>query len=175
MNRFRFPIAVGVTSLALVLILVGIGGLVVGKALANSPFMSAAAFGPGSWGAGGPHGGDRAGWQLPPELAGLGDIPASDRFSHFRNVQVQLTDKDNKPLNMTVVPGTAAAISATSLTVTGNDGTSHTFSLDAKTAMHGTVKQNDNVAAVTINNSSVATAVMVVNGNGFGPRGPFGH
>ena len=39
MRRFRFPIAVAVTSLGLVLVLIGLGGLVVRNALASgSPF-----------------------------------------------------------------------------------------------------------------------------------------
>src|SRR5438132_10055705 len=112
MQRFRFPLSVAATSLALVLILVGIGGLVVNNALANGPFGSG---GPGSWTAG------HAGWQtngLPPELAGLTDIPAGERFAHFRGVRVQLTDKDNKPLMVDIVPGTATAVSHTSLTLT---------------------------------------------------------
>ena len=38
MERFRFPLLVAVTSLALVVALVGVGGLLVNNALANGPF-----------------------------------------------------------------------------------------------------------------------------------------
>jgi hypothetical protein len=190
MNRFRFPITVAVTSLALVAIIVGAGGLLIGNALANSPFMSAAAFTRGAWSgpwAGPPWAAGHVEWQLPPQLAGLADVPAGERFSHFRGVQVQLTDKDNKPLNVEVVPGTATAVTQSSLSMTANDGGSRTFTLDDKTAIHGagfgqatqgatpTIKQNDHVIVVTLNNSSTATAVMLVSANGFGPHGPFGN
>ena len=54
MQRFRFPIAVTVTSLALVAMLVGAGGLLVGNALAIGPFSGG---GSGPWAAG------HEGWQ----------------------------------------------------------------------------------------------------------------
>lgn len=129
MQRYRFAIAVGLTSLALVVALVGVGGVLVGNALA---------FGPGAWLAGG--GGGRDGWQpnaLPPELAGLVDVPAGERFAHFQGVRVQLTDKDNKPLTVEVTPGTVTSVTATSLTLAANDGTSHTYTLDDKTVVRG--------------------------------------
>jgi hypothetical protein len=181
MERFRFPLAVAVTSLALILTLIGVGGLLVNNALANGPFGG----GPGApWAAG--HGG----WQtnaLPPELAGLTDIPAGERFAHFRGVRVQLTDKDNKPLTVDVLPGTATAVSQTSLTVAANDGSTHTFTLDDKTVIHAksgahdstqqaarALSQNDKVIVATLNSSTTATAVVAVNPDGFGPHGPFG-
>jgi hypothetical protein len=100
---------------------------------------------------------------------------------------VQLTDKDNRPVNVDVTPGTATAVSTSSLSVTTNSGASRTFSLDDKTAIHGAahgqsnqtgpqaVKQNDHVVVVTLNGSATATAVIVANADGFGPRGPLGH
>ena len=63
-------------------------------------------------------------------------MPAGERFSHFRGVQVRLTDKDNKPLNVEVVPGTATAVTQSSLTMIANDGASGTFTLDDTTAIH---------------------------------------
>ena len=105
MQRYRFPIAVATTALALVLIAIGVGGLVVNNALASSPI---GAFAGGPWHAGGPRGG---GWNhdaIPSEIAGLADVPADQRFSHFRGARVQLTDKNNQPLNVEVTPGTAA-------------------------------------------------------------------
>src|SRR5690242_13801607 len=100
MPRFRFPIAVGLTSLALVLILIGVGGLLVGNALASSPVGAALGHGGPPWTWAGKHGA----WQgrdLPPELKSLADVPADQRFAHFRGVQVQLTDKSGQPLTVT--------------------------------------------------------------------------
>ena len=163
MQRFRFPLSVAVTLVALVAIVIGAGGLLVGNALAFSPFSG------------------HDGWQntnLPPELAGLASVPAADRFAHFRGVRVQLTDKDNNPLTVDVTPGTATMVSPTSLTIAGNDGATHTFALDDKTIVRGkatTIGQHDKVVVATLNNSTTATAVVAFNPAGFGPRGPFGH
>jgi len=174
MNRFRFPLAVAMTSLALVLIAIGVGGLLVNNALANSPLAAAAPWTNGPWSG-------HAGWQaktLPPELAGLTDIPAAERFQHFRGVHVQLTDKDNKPLAADILPGTVTSVSPTSLTITANDGSTHTFSLDDKTVTHTksggqtAPNQNDKVIVATLNGSSTATAVIAFNPDGFGPHGP---
>jgi len=178
MKNFRFPIAVAVTSLALVAALIGAGGLLVSNALAFGPFAAA---GPGHWSGG------ADGWQgskLPPELSGLTNVPAGERFSHFRGVRVQLTDKDNKPLTVEVTPGTATTVSSTSLTIAGNDGSTHTYTLDDKTIIRGksdtrgttpTLHQNDQLVVATLNNSTTATAVMAVDPSGFGPHGPFRH
>jgi hypothetical protein len=190
MNRYRFPIAVAATSLALVAILIGAGGLLVSRALADSPLGSVLAAGT-PWSSGGwgerPWAGHDAASQLPPQLAGLADVPAADRFSHFRGVQVQLTDKANQPLTADLTPGTATSSSSSSLTVAANDGSSHTYTLDASTIIHGrpagpnsqssppSIGQNDKVVVVTLNKSTTATAVMVLGQDGFGPRGPFGH
>jgi hypothetical protein len=159
MQRFRFPLAVAVTSIVLVVGVFGVAGLLVGNALASGPWTG--------W-----H--DGHDFQLPPQLAGLRDVPAGERFSHFRGVQVSLTDKDNKPLNVTVTPGTATATSPTSLTIAGNDGSTRTFSLNDQTAIRGksAIAPNDHVVVVTLDNSTTATAVMA---GDFGPRGPFGH
>jgi hypothetical protein len=110
MTQFRSPL---VAALAIVLIAIGVGALIVRPTFA-SPF----GFGP-DW-AGGWHGGawDRS--AIPPEFAGLADVPAGERFSHFRGVQVSLTDKDNKPLTVQVTPGTATTASPTSVTPVKN-------------------------------------------------------
>ena len=187
MQRFRFPLAVAATSLALVLVLVGVGGLLVSNALAIGPFSGS---GPGAW-SGAPWAAGHAGWQangLPPELAGLTDVPAEDRFAHFRGVRVQLTDMDNKPLTMDVTPGTATTVNPTSLTITANDGSTHTYTLDDKTIVRGksaardaspgatsTIAPNDNAIVATLNSGTVATAVVALSPEGFGPRGPWGH
>src|ERR1700687_3031347 len=102
MQRYRFPLSVAVTSLAVVLVLIGVGGLLVNNALANGPF--------GGGGPGAPWAVGHAGWlpkTLAPELAGLTEIPAGERFPHRRGARVQLPDKDNKPLTVDVLPGTA--------------------------------------------------------------------
>jgi hypothetical protein len=159
MNKFAFPVSVAVTAVAIVLIAVGVGGLVAGRAFAS---------------------GTGAPWQhsgaMPQELAGLVDVPAAERFAHFKGVQVQLTDKDNKPLRVDVTPGTVTSISSSSLTLSGNDGASHTFTLTDKTVTHGkSAAQNEQVVVATVNGSTTATAVIAVNGEGWGRRDPSGH
>src|SRR3954453_7937524 len=129
MQRFRFPIAVAVTSLALVLSLVAVGGLVAGRVLASAqPF--------GGWHGGPPWAAGQAfgpGLALPPELAGLAEVPADQRFGHFKSAQVHLTDRDGRPVTIDVTPGVATAVSPTSLTITANEGTSKTVSLNEQT------------------------------------------
>src|SRR5262245_48506040 len=117
MKLFSTPRSAAVSTLAIVLIAIGLGGLFVGQTVA-----SAAPFG-GGW-----HG--DANWgrdNLPPELASLADVPEGERFAHFRGVQLSLTDKDGRPLQVNVTPGTVSAVSAASVTVNGNDGASHTY------------------------------------------------
>jgi hypothetical protein len=172
----RSPWKLALTVMGVALIAIGIGAFaarpLVGSAFANG-------LGPGGppWQAGGLHGGDA--WQgkpLPPEIAGLADVPAAERFGHFRGVQVQLTDKDNHPVRVDVTPGTVTAVSATSLTIDGNDGASHTYALDDKTMQRGqAAKQNDHVLVASLNGSPTATAVLSFDGAGFGPRGMWGH
>jgi hypothetical protein len=178
MQRFRFPIAVALTSLALVVAIFAIGGVLVRNAIASSPIGGAfwAAGMPWHDGVGGPPWarGDR-GWHagaLPPELAGLADVPAGERFSHFQGVRVQLTDKVNRPVTVEVTPGTATAASATSLTITANDGSTKTFTLDDRTILRGkeTPAANDKVVVVTLNSGANAHAVISLS-EGAGPWG----
>jgi hypothetical protein len=193
MQRFRFPIAVALTSLALVLALGVIGALTVGTALANSPLFGAAAGMVGSswgppWAGGqgwGKPGGGGHGITLPAEVQGLGTIPPAERFDHFLGVQVDLKDKDNKPLTVAATPGSVTAASATSLTLAANDGTTKSYTLNGQTIVRGkpasgdanatvTPASGDKVVVVTLNNSTTATAVMIVPADGLGPRGPRG-
>ena len=173
MQRYRFPLAVLGTSLALVAVLVAVGAFFVGNALASGfPAL-------GAW--------NGAGVQLPAELSGLKDIPADQRFGHFKGVQVNLTDKDNHPLTLTVTPGTITSVSSTSLTMAANDGGSRTFSLDSQTVVRGKpvqgnanvatapLAQGDQVVVVTLNNSTTALAAVSPGANGFHRPGPFGH
>ena len=69
-------------------------------------------------------------------------------------------------------------LSLTSLTMTANDGTTHTYAIDDKTVIHArsgaqnALNQNDKVVVATMNSSSTATAVIAFNPDGFGPHGP---
>ena len=84
MSWVRFSAAVALTSLALVAVVVAVGGFAVGNAVASNVPIAAMQAG---------FGGDFKG-QLPPQLAWLKDVPADQRFAHFKGVQVNLTDKD---------------------------------------------------------------------------------
>src|ERR671937_21195 len=100
MRRWRFPIAVAVTSLVLVVALAGTGGLLVRGALAggqrfHGPWAWAAGpWAAGPWGRGPWAGGAGAAWhggpgsQLPAELEGLHDLPPDQRFGHFVGAQI---------------------------------------------------------------------------------------
>ncbi len=182
MQRFRFPIAVALTSLGLVAALVVAGGLLVGSVLANGPWLRGAAIGP--WAGG--HG-PWAGSVMPSQLRGLHDVPAAERFDHFKGVQVNLTDKDNQPLLVTITPGTATAVSATSLTIAANDGSPRTFSLDDQTVLPGaharggaptspsSINPGEKLVVVTVNNSGSAAALLAGDFGRWGPGGPFAH
>jgi hypothetical protein len=177
MQNLRSPKALGLTALGVLLIAIGVAGLLA-RPFAGSAFASPLTGGaqPWQWMAG-PHESTWQGKSLPPQLSGLMDVPAGERFQHFRGVQVQLTDKDNQPVTVVVTPGTVTAVSATSLTINGNDGAAHTYALDDKTMEPGqAAKQNDQVVVAAIGGSSTATAVVRVDPNGSfaGPHGPWG-
>ena len=163
MQRFRFPIAVVVTSLALVVGLVIAGGVMASNVLAFGPPWA------GGWAG---HQGFGPGLTMPPELAGLSDIAPDQRFSHFKGAQVRLTERDSQPLTLEVTPGTATAVDATSLTLATNDGSTRTYSLNAQTVTHGkAAAQNDSVVVLTANGSATAQGVFVLSGEGGGPWG----
>jgi hypothetical protein len=104
-----------------------------------------------------------SGQNLPPELSGLKDIPAADRFAHFKGIRANLTDKGGKPLTVTVTPGVASSVSSSSITLNENDGVSHTYTLDAQTMTHGkALAQGEDVVVATLNNASNATAAITV-------------
>jgi hypothetical protein len=176
MRRFRFALAVLGTSLLLVLGIGAVGWYTVSSAFAAGVGPFAGPFGPHA---------------IPPELQGLEQLPPAERFKHFSGVQVTLKDKDDKPLTVNVTPGTVSAVSATSLTLAANDGSSKTYTLDDQTVIRGkpdtstpgnrpaatTLKQGDMVVVVTKNTETVAKFVMSSGTEGFGPRGgrgPFG-
>jgi hypothetical protein len=151
MSWVKFSVAVLFTSAALVVALVATGAFVVGNALASGIPAAAQARG-------------MDGRDIPPELASLKDVPAAERFAHFKGVQVSLTDKDGKPINISVTPGVASNVSATSLTMTGNDGASHTYTLNDQTMTRGhAISSGENVVVVTLDNTSTARAVFSAN------------
>jgi hypothetical protein len=160
MSWVKFSVAVVLTSAALVVAVFASGAFMVGNALANGAQMAQFRGGPGG-----------AGWTMPPELAGLKDIPADQRFAHFKGVQANLTDKDGKPIAISVTPGIATAVSATSLTINGNDGVSHTYALDAQTMTRGKpVATGEDVVVLTFNNSSTARGVFGANSSDWGHK-----
>jgi hypothetical protein len=134
---------------------------------------------------GAPWGGGPSAWsglQLPAELSGLRDIPEPERFAHFKGGQITLTDKDGQPLQIAVTPGTATAVSATSLTMDANSSGSQTFALNAQTMIPGhgedsttpSITQGDKVVVVTVNGSTTATAVWSHDLASQWHGGPFG-
>ena len=176
MQRLRFPIAVALTSLSLVAGLIVAGGVMASSALARGPWAGGGG-GPWSRAEGGtPSAAGQGPWTQSPlsaQLAGLRDVPAAERFAHFRGGQFTLTDKDNQPLVVTLTPGTATAASATSLTVAANDGSAPTFALDAQTMIPNRPTQGDRLVVVTVNGSSTAAGVWTGNFSGWGPGSHF--
>ena len=161
MKRFLIPVAGLGAALILAVGIFAAGGLAATSALASGAFMN----GGGPW-MGRADWAGHADWaaQLPPELRGLGDIPAADRFAHFKSVTVNLTDKNNQPLVVSVTPGKVTSTSSSSLSLAGNDGATHTYALDANTIEKGksAPANNDQVVVVTLNGSTTATAVVNV-------------
>ena len=156
MTRLRFPIAVLTTSLVLVGVLFLAGTFFVPRVFAGGlPW----GMGGSPWGAGGG----------PPWAHGAG---------------MPFAKLDGAPFTVAVTPGTVSAASATSLTVATNDGSSRTFTLDDKTAIHGpaargadqakNLASGEKVVVVVLDNAPVATAVLAgVDGmNGAHAGGP---
>jgi hypothetical protein len=148
MSWLKFSVAVVLTSAAVVVALFATGAFFVGNAIAQAaPAMRAHP--------------TMDSHNLPPELASLKDLPDSEKFAHFQGIQVSLTDKDGKPLHISVTPGVASNVGAGSITVAGNDGASHTYALTDQTWQRtGThVASGDNVVVVTLNDATTARAV----------------
>jgi hypothetical protein len=170
------------TSLALV---VAIGAAAVWTAPSVLALAGAGPFG-------GPFAGAFAGHALPPEFQGLEQLTPAERFTQFKGAQMNVTDKDGKPVAIQVTPGKVTEASATSLTIAANDGTTKTFALDDKTVIRGkpdlstpgnrpaavTLKQSDLVVVVAKAGEPTARFVMDGGTEGFGPaggRGPWAH
>ena len=148
MGWLKFSVAVVLTSAVLAIGMVGAGAFMVTNAVASG-IQDAAQTRVMDHG------------NIPPELAGLKNIPADQRFAHFKGVSINLTDQNGQPLTIGVVPGVVSANTGTSLTINGNDGATHTYALDNQTATHGTTASNgQDVVVVTINNSPTARAVF---------------
>jgi hypothetical protein len=183
MQRLRFPIAVALTSLGIVTLLTLTGALLVSNGLArglgaDSPFGS---HGGSPWMRGQ---GDWSGFPIPAQLSQLREVPAEERFAHFKGAQLTLTDKDGQPLVLTLTPGTVSLASATSMSVDTNDGSPRTFALDSQTLTLGHraqagsatgIAQGDQVVVLTINGSSTAAVVHAGGPGDWGRHGPFGH
>ena len=153
MSWVKFSVAVLLTSAALVVGVFATGAFMVGNALANGIADVAQVRQP-------------TGGNVPPELAGLKDIPAAQRFGHFKGAQLNLTDKDGKPIEVSVTPGVANSVSATALTITGNDGASHNYALNDQTMTHGkSIANGDDVVVVTLDNTATARAVVAIDPN----------
>lgn len=173
MSRFRFPIAVALTSLAIVAGLFLAGGLLARAAWAGGPGFGGPPWARGGDGFGRPwaHG---FGAALPPQLAGLRDVPPAERFAHFTGARVTLTDKENQPVAVDVTPGTVTAASASSLTIAANDGSTRSFAIDAQTALKRPPAQNDRVVVVSLNGASAAALVVALPADGHGGPGRHG-
>jgi hypothetical protein len=171
MRALRFALAVLGTSVALVVAIGVIGIWAAPRVLAYAGF--------------GPFGGPFADHALPPELQGLQNFSPAERFAHFTGAQMNVIDKDGKPMTIVVTPGKVSSASATGLTLTANDGSSKTFTLDDKTVVRGnpttagarpaavTPKQGDLVVVVAKGGETTARFVMDGGTEGFGP--PAGH
>ena len=155
MSWLKFSVAVVLTSAALVVALFATGAFVVGNALAQAAPVAAAEM------RNHPAMDSR---NLPPELAGLKDVPDSQKFAHFQGIQVALTDKDGNPLHISVTPGVASTVGANSITLAGNDGASRTYTLTDQTWQRGgtPIANGDKVVVVTLNDTTSARAVVDV-------------
>jgi hypothetical protein len=176
LTRFRFPIAVALTSLALVVALGAVVALLAPRAFAGGPWSRGHGFGPGI-GRGLGHG-----FELPAELHGLRDLAPGERFAHFQGAQLNLTDRDNRPVTVSVTPGTATSVSPTSVTLAANDGSTKTFALSDRTLVRGrgdrsgepapsTLAEGSQVVVVTLNHEARAHAVVAVDPHSMGWRG----
>src|SRR5215208_3166013 len=162
----RFVLAVAASTLALVLILGGLG-LVAAQTIIRPRIAEAAAMGP-------------FGGYAPAELQGLHDLPPAERFGHFLGAQLRFADANNAAHNLVVSPGTVSNVSSDKLTITTNDGQSKSFNLTSETRVHsanfrwgdlqpGQVapKIGDKVVVVTLDSSSDARAIRIGGLEGF--------
>jgi hypothetical protein len=179
----RIVLTAVASSLATVAVIVGVGAFVaytfIGPRAAEAAPM---AFGPGGFGPGAF--GPAMAENLPPEISGLHDLPADQRFSHFLNAEMRFTDTNGTAHAVRITPGTVSSISSDSLTIKPNDsgqGGTKSFKLTGDTRIHqagafwrGTspsqaqLKDGDKVVVVALD-SGEARAVMIGGPDGFRP------
>lgn len=103
-----------------------------------------------------------------PRLKELEGIPPDEMFSHMQGGTMTLTDKDGKPVTVTVTFGKVTAVdtAAPSVMVQPNAGGSPvTYTVGADTQIHGRVRElvqlkvDDKVTVVTVNGSSEARMI----------------
>ncbi len=187
---FWIGAAIAVTAIVLLAVLVTLSSpvpMVLANTLGgNGPFNGppwAQDWHGGGWGNG-------FGFTLPSELQGLASIPGDQRFSHLLGAQINLKDQNDQPLTINVIPGKVTASSATSLTIAANSGSTQSFTLNNRTMIHsragatpaptGTpqastaLPKDSNVVVVTLNSSTVATAVLTGAPGSFAWPGPGG-
>jgi hypothetical protein len=140
-SSLRFPFWVAVTSLAVVVGLIGAGGLRAQVAYAGAP----------GFGFGGPHRANKGGWSH-----GFG-APFADL-------------RGGRPFTIEVTPGTVTAASSTGVTVQVKDGPTRSFGVDAQTHGRGTPNVGEQVVVVTKDGANTALAVVGQHG-GRGPWG----
>jgi hypothetical protein len=120
--------------------------------------------------------------QLPPEIRDLHQLAPAERFNHFSGVQARFTDANNVSHTVSVVPGTAQSVSASSLTITPNDaslGPSKTYQLSGDTIIRkaaqtwaggqtsAQITTGDKVVVVSLDGDQ-PRAVIVGGPDGFG-------
>jgi hypothetical protein len=130
MSELRFPVAVVLTSVAMVVGLFLVGGTLARTALAGGP-----SFGGPPWAWAGGHRGGAAG------------------FAPFDDL------RDGRPFTLEVTPGTVTAASQSGLTVQTKDGASKSFAIDAQTRLRATPASGDQVVVVTRNGAPNALVV----------------
>src|SRR6476646_5509975 len=103
----RFVLAVAATSLAVVLLIGGLGFVAV-RSLIGPRIAEAAAMAP--WAT-----------EIPSEFQGLQDLSPAERFGHFLGGQLRFTDAGNAGHVVSVTPGTVLSVSSDALTIKPND------------------------------------------------------
>jgi hypothetical protein len=135
MRVLRFPIALILASVALLLGLFAVGSLAAGTALAGGPPFAGPpwAWRGGQWAGGGP--------------AGVGVAPFDE-------------PRDGRPFTLELTPGTVTAASRTGLTVQTTDGAHGAFTVDARTHLRAGPADGDRVVVIAENGAPGALAVF---------------
>lgn len=176
--RGRYPFAVVIAAVVLVLAVGSVGAMVRHGTEANAPAFSTSTLSDQDQGGHMP--------PIPPELQGLNNLPPAQRFDHFVGAQVNLKDKNNNPFTAYATPGKVTSASLSSLSITANDGTAQSYMLSDSTAIYGrpaqrgakpTLSKGDLVVVVHFNDQNSAWAVIDggPDGSGFGHMGGMHH